>query len=152
MRPFNPFIKFLCIKAILFFSFWQACAFTILEKLHFFTRDFTNLASSVIISVEMVFAAVAQSIAFSYKAFEESGSHRMGKGVLKNIGNVLNVKDVISDAHNTFIKDAERDSDQELQMEDILKDKAFNWSDEETAILNTEPTEKKHKNYHSAKE
>lgn len=53
---------------------------------------------------------------------------------MRNIGNVLNVKDVLSDAHNTFIKASSRDSDEETQMEDMLKDHAFNWSDEESII------------------
>jgi len=55
--------------------------------------------------------------------------------VLKAIGYVLNVKDVINDAHNTFIKDSSKDSEQETIMEDVLKkDKAFNWSDEEEVV------------------
>ena len=32
LKPFNPLSKFLCIKAILFFSFWQGCAFALAEK------------------------------------------------------------------------------------------------------------------------
>jgi hypothetical protein len=55
--------------------------------------------------------------------------------MLKTIGYVLNVKDVISDAHNTFIKEYNKDINNDTQMEDILKDKAFNWSDEEVASL-----------------
>jgi hypothetical protein len=53
--------------------------------------------------------------------------------VLKNIGYILNVKDVLNDAHNTFIRGAaHKDTEQETQMEDVMKDTAFNWSDEET--------------------
>ena len=55
--------------------------------------------------------------------------------MIRAIGYVLNVKDVINDAHNTFIKDNSKDQDQDTQMEDILRDKAFNWSDEDLADI-----------------
>ena len=52
--------------------------------------------------------------------------------MLKTIGYVLNVKDVINDAHNTFLREGRIDSAEEHYMEDELKkDKAFNWSDED---------------------
>jgi hypothetical protein len=44
LKPFSPFAKFLCIKAILFFSFWQACVFTILIRFKIFDREFSLLA------------------------------------------------------------------------------------------------------------
>lgn len=27
LAPYNPFYKFMTVKAVLFFSFWQTCAF-----------------------------------------------------------------------------------------------------------------------------
>lgn len=56
--------------------------------------------------------------------------------MLKTIGNVLNVKDVINDAHNTFIKEY-KDKEADTQMEDMMKEKAFNWSDEEMLQMET---------------
>ena len=44
LKPFNPFSKFLCIKAIIFFSFWQACLFTILLKMNLFNKEIANFA------------------------------------------------------------------------------------------------------------
>ena len=41
------------------------------------------------------------------------------------------MKDVISDAHNTFMKDGSKDSENENQINNIMKDHAFNWSDED---------------------
>jgi hypothetical protein len=69
LKPFNPFYKFLCIKTILFFSFWQTILFTILLKMNIFNRDTANQISSLIISIEMVFAAIAQAVAFNCTPF-----------------------------------------------------------------------------------
>ena len=44
----------------------------------------------------MVFAAIAQAWAFSYKDFDYSSKE--SRRLLRNLGNVLNVKDVIKDA------------------------------------------------------
>lgn len=135
LKPFSPLPKFLCVKAILFFSFWQTCAFTLMQKANFpggvFSRkDTATIYQSVIISVELVFAAIAQAIAFDYKPFIQSrsqielvnltkASNEKKANVLRNIGNVLNVKDVINDAHNTFIKGG-KDSEQENEINDVL--------------------------------
>lgn len=112
----------------------------------------------------MVFAAIAQAFAFNYKPFMEceqrggpsnhpgvkghktSGNNtqimvapsalRTTGNVIKNIGYVLNVKDVITDAHSTFMKGDEKDTEQELQLEDIMKkNKPFTWSDDEDDVV-----------------
>ena len=51
---------------------------------------------------------------------------------------VLNVKDVLSDAHNTFMNVQAHQDEEDRQLDDILKrDKAFNWSDEEIKAGNS---------------
>ena len=58
----------------------------------------------MIISVEIVVAAIAQSIAFSYKSFEND-SEANKQTLLKVIDEVFTVKDVFQDAHSTFIRE-----------------------------------------------
>ena len=60
----------------------------------------------------MVFAAIAQSFAFSYKEFVTSSKSKTN--MFHTIGNVLNVKDVITDAHSTFMND-EKKSEEEVE-------------------------------------
>ena len=71
LAPFNPFYKFVTVKAILFFSFWQSCMFQLLSSMDLFSRDTGNVILNLIISVEMVFCAIAQSMAFSYHDFAD---------------------------------------------------------------------------------
>ena len=81
LAPFNPFYKFLTVKAILFFSFWQSCMFQIMSSLDLISRDTGNVVLNLIISLEMVFAAIAQSMAFSYKDFADARSY---EGPMRN--------------------------------------------------------------------
>jgi hypothetical protein len=39
LAPFSPFYKFMSVKAILFFSFWQTCAFQIAFLFGVLSRD-----------------------------------------------------------------------------------------------------------------
>lgn len=122
LAPFNPFYKFVTVKAILFFSFWQSCMFQILASMDLFSRDRGNVILNLIISVEMVFCAIAQSMAFSYHDFADDRSHELPKsgtfvtsqrgsggnkakqGICEAIGAVLfSAKDVLEDANTTFI-------------------------------------------------
>lgn len=73
----------------------------------------------MLICLEMVFAAIAHSFAFSYKDFIDYS--KLNNPIFKNLGKVLNVKDLIDDAENTFIKHQE---DNVMQLEEfaLLKD------------------------------
>jgi hypothetical protein len=72
-----------------------------------------------------------------------SAALRATGNVIKNMSYVLNVKDVLSDAHSTFMNVHQEEEEEQRQVDDILRrDKAFNWSDEEikTGSGNTSPT------------
>ena len=46
---------------------------------------------------------------------------------------LFSTRDVIEDAHSTFIKDLDEEQDRQLQLDELkrAKNSAFNWSDEE---------------------
>jgi len=94
-----------------------------MSSLQLFSRDTGNIILNLIISVEMVFAAVAQAMAFSYHDFAdarrsydvEKGVYTMknqhqAQGICEAIGKVLfSSREIIEDAHSTFIKEIEGD-------------------------------------------
>jgi len=119
LQPFRPMGKFLCIKFVIFFSFWQSCFLIALTKFNVFEHHTAKFMQDMLICLEMVFAAVAHSCSFSYKDFIDYS--KLDNPILTNLGKVLNVKDLIDDAENTFIK---TEINNDMQMEEIanLKD------------------------------
>lgn len=102
LLPFRPLSKFLCIKFVLFFSFWQSCFLIMLTKCNVFSNRNSKFLQDMLICLEMVFAAIAHSFAFSYKDFIDYS--KLDTPIFKNLGRVLDVKDLIDDAEKTFIK------------------------------------------------
>ncbi|KAG2030760.1 organic solute transporter Ostalpha-domain-containing protein [Suillus americanus] len=80
LKPFRPVPKFLCVKGILFFSFWQSIAVStlvaanVISKLGPYTdSEHISLGlTDTLICVEMPFFAIAHMYAFSYRDFVKS--------------------------------------------------------------------------------
>lgn len=77
IKPFRPVPKFLCVKGILFFSFWQSIVISILVAAGVITKlgpytDNENISlglTDCLICVEMPFFAIAHQFAFSHTDF-----------------------------------------------------------------------------------
>ncbi|KAG2136944.1 DUF300-domain-containing protein [Suillus bovinus] len=80
LKPFRPVPKFLCVKGILFFSFWQSIAVStlvaagVISKLGPYTdSEHISLGlTDTLICIEMPFFAIAHMYAFSYRDFVKS--------------------------------------------------------------------------------
>ncbi|KAF9477202.1 DUF300-domain-containing protein [Pholiota conissans] len=77
LKPFRPVPKFLCVKGILFFSFWQSVGISALVAAHVITKlgpytDPENVSvglNDLLICMEMPLFAFAHMYAFSYRDF-----------------------------------------------------------------------------------
>jgi len=122
LRPYKPLPKFLAVKLVIFFSFWQGMALSMMIRFGLITdvEGFTAVqqASGVqdlLICIEMMVAAIGHYYVFSYREVMEYpdpdvlfSSCKMNKGgvgksderrpLLHTFGNVVDFRDVLSDA------------------------------------------------------
>lgn len=78
LAPFNPIPKFLCIKGVLFFSYWQSVVIAVLVKfgwitdipiIHYTVDHVVSTVQNCLICAEMVGFAVLHSYTFSADSF-----------------------------------------------------------------------------------
>ncbi len=103
LEPYDPLPKFISVKAVVFFSFWQGFAIQLAIRVGLLhdvqgvtaTEQATGL-QDILICLEMAAAAVAHYHVFSYKEYqglEANGQRR----VLRNFGDIFDFRDVLSD-------------------------------------------------------
>lgn len=126
LQTFRPLPKFLSIKAIVFFSYWQGFILSILVHTGMihddraiieahpdgaaaaFSRSMGLTASAkatvlqdMLICVEIFFAAIALNSAFSYRDFTDDDNAR--RPLIASLVEVLDPHDIANDARSTFI-------------------------------------------------
>lgn len=125
LRPHHPLPKFLCVKAVVFFSFWQGIALSIAVQLGVLTdiEGFTAHEQATglqdfLICLEMVIASIAHYFVFSYKEYTDPVTdvteyQVLRNPFLRNFGDVVDFRDLLSDAKARF--SGGRDFERELR-------------------------------------
>ncbi|OSC98871.1 DUF300-domain-containing protein [Trametes coccinea BRFM310] len=111
LKPFRPMPKFLCVKGILFFSFWQSIFISILvasgaiKKLGPYTdREHISLGlTDTLICFEMPFFAVAHMYAFSTRDYIDKHTAYVARmPFIYALRDAFGLRDVIEDCKATL--------------------------------------------------
>ncbi|KAI9093254.1 hypothetical protein K1719_027268 [Acacia pycnantha] len=89
LAPHNPLAKFLCIKGIVFFCFWQGIALEMLAKLGIIRSRYSWLDverieegyQNILVCIEMVFFSFYQQ--YAYSAVPYKGGNKSGEAIDK---------------------------------------------------------------------
>ena len=110
LQPFRPVPKFLCIKLIIFASYWQGFGLSILQKLGAisnkvpgYTAD--NLAAAIqdaLICCEMPIFAISHWYAFSWQDYADVTISAARMPVKYAVRDAFGLRDLIEDTKETF--------------------------------------------------
>ena len=111
LAPFRPVSKFLCIKIVIFFSFWQDVLISLLvwtnvikEQPGWTVDNLSVFIQDALICVEMFLLSLFLTYAFGYEDFRDADAY--GKPALKRVmtstAQVVSPKDVVNDTVDVF--------------------------------------------------
>lgn len=112
LAPMKPLGKFLCIKAVVFLSFFQGVLLTILIYIGFITKAFIPSSKDIsnyemsrnlqdfLICFEMLLAAIAHTYVFSHKEFVDSS--RTTNPMLYTFTRIIDFTDERTDVYDHF--------------------------------------------------
>jgi hypothetical protein len=105
LEPYRPVPKFLCIKGVIFFSFWQGIALSMLEKAgviqkagEMSAQEQAELIQNVLVCVEMLVASFVHTFAFGYEEYMkdvEAVYAPIKHNFTDNVKTILSAQDVI---------------------------------------------------------
>lgn len=122
LAEFSPLAKFLCIKAVIFFAFWQSVVISILVKFNFLitarpgytSGEISAMVNNALICIEMFPIAVAFALTFTFEPFKDPArvprpaNPGMFVDVLKKFTQVANFRDIVMDTQASLRKEPTR--------------------------------------------
>ncbi|XP_053412649.1 transmembrane protein 184A isoform X3 [Nycticebus coucang] len=119
LQPFEPVLKFLTIKAVIFLSFWQGMLLAVLERCGVIpevqTLDGSTVGAGTLaagyqnffICIEMLFASVALRYAFSCQVYSEKKENSPGpaapmQSISSGLRETMSPQDIVQDAIHNF--------------------------------------------------
>ncbi|XP_067406966.1 transmembrane protein 184A [Emydura macquarii macquarii] len=132
LRPFEPVLKFLTIKAIIFLSFWQGMLLAILEKCGVIPEvqiiDGKEVGAGTvaagyqnfIICIEMLFAAIALRYAFTCQVYREKKENSTAnlapmQSISSGLKETISPQDIVQDAIHNFSPTYQQYTQQSMQ-------------------------------------
>lgn len=127
LKPFRPVSKFLCIKAVIFFSFWQDVLISLLvwtnvikEQPGWSVDNLSVFIQDALICIEMFLLSLFLSYAFDYEDFRDVDmSNTSIKPLLSNAVRVVSPKDIVNDTVDVFGRQLVKDED----IEEVVPEK-----------------------------
>jgi len=108
IKEIRPLAKFLAIKLVLFFTFWQSVAIAFFVEMNYLheTHDYSGeqVASGVqdlLICLEMFVASLAHLWIFPWEEFYKGGD---AMPHFQRIGSALNPRDLVNDMRDYLVK------------------------------------------------
>mmetsp|Transcript_20164 Transcript_20164/g.20194 ORF Transcript_20164/g.20194 Transcript_20164/m.20194 type:complete len:196 (+) Transcript_20164:375-962(+) len=112
LEPYKPLPKFLCIKIVIFFSFWQGILINILQQLGFINEtvglkpeEVAITLQEFLICIEMLIAAFAHMFAFGYEEYTSEVNPvflPIKSSVASGIKSVFLAEDVIKEVKDSI--------------------------------------------------
>ncbi|XP_078521081.1 transmembrane protein 184A [Lissotriton helveticus] len=132
LRPFEPVLKFLTIKAVIFLSFWQGMLLAILERcgvipeVQILNGNLVGAGTvaagyqNFIICIEMLFAAIALRYAFTCQVYREKKENATTtvapmQSISSGLKETMNPNDIVQDAIHNFSPTYQQYTQQSMQ-------------------------------------
>lgn len=100
LHSFNPVLKFVAVKSVVFLTFWQN---RVVELIPGITNEQAFAWKDFILCLEMVLFALLHLVAFNPNQFKKNLDRLPESEVLNNMKEVLSLSDILADAYHNFM-------------------------------------------------